>query len=150
GRPRGEEFANRLRQRVNAEEHGIPPRRHRGIWVMEVFPAAAILELFRLDAALQYKKKRGRSWPRCRRELRRLLTLFASLRNPRLSFREPLAVGSKRGKAFKEVEDQADAALCAYLAGLAWLEGARRMELVGSLKEGYIVLPCPRSAGYRR
>jgi predicted RNase H-like nuclease len=115
---------------------------------MEVFPAAA-LELFGLHRALRYKKKRGRSWPACQRGLKCLLAVFERLRDPRLKFRKPLAVGNERGKGFKAIEDQADAAFCAYLAGLGWLEGERRMELVRSLEEGYIVLPRPESAGGR-
>ncbi len=147
GRPRGEELVALLGQRLGAEERGIPPRRHGGVWVMEVFPAAALVQLFDLDRALPYKKKRGRSWPACRRAFGHLLALFDKLSGPRLVFRKPLALAHERGKAFKEMEDQADAAFCAYLAALAWLEGERRLELVGSLDGGYIVLPRSPAAG---
>ena len=45
------------------------------------------------------------------------------------------------GVAFKRIEDLTDAALCGYLAGLAWVYGEMAMEQVGTLKDGYIVLP---------
>ncbi len=140
-RPRGEELVALLRRRLGAAECGLPPPRHGGLYVMEVFPAAALVELFGLERGLRYKKKPGRSWSTCRQELRRLLELLEGLRGPRAWFRQPLVVGNERGVAFKRLEDQVDAACCAYLAALAWLGGERRLELVGSLEEGYIVLP---------
>lgn len=147
GPPRGEEFVALLKERLHAQEGGIPQQRHSGVWVMEVFPAAAIVELFRLERGLKYKKKPKRSWESCRKELRCLLARFKSLDNPSLEFRTPLRVGDEKGARYKEIEDQADAALCAYLAGLAWLEGDQRLELVGSMDQGYIVLPRPTMRG---
>ena len=44
----------------------------------------------------------------------------------------------RRLKAFKDLEDRTDAVMCAYVAALAWLG---RAECVGTLAEGYIVLP---------
>lgn len=31
--------------------------------------------------------------------------------------------------------------LCAYLAGLAWLGGERRMEAIGTIMDGYVAVP---------
>jgi len=42
------------------------------------------------------------------------------------------------GKAYKAKEDRADALLCAYLGALAVLG---RMEMLGSVEEGHIVVP---------
>ena len=40
--------------------------------------------------------------------------------------------------AFKALEDRTDAVFCAYVAALAWLG---RVEALGTLSDGYIVLP---------
>ena len=50
-------------------------------------------------------------------------------------------VNNEKGKALKPIEDQVDAVTCAYLAALAWLYGEKRLEMVGTLKEGYVVVP---------
>jgi predicted RNase H-like nuclease len=139
GRPRGEELVALLRGRLGAQEYGLPPRRHQGVCVMEVFPAAALVQLFELKRGLRYKKKPGRSRSSCRRELKRLLNLLEGLRDPRLVL--DLSVSEQRGRAFKDLEDRVDAACCAYLAALAWLHGELRLEQVGSLEQGYVVLP---------
>jgi predicted RNase H-like nuclease len=143
GRPRGEELVEFLRDRLGVREVGVPPARHRGTYVMEVFPAPAIVMLFGLSSSLRYKKKPQRTWGTCRAELNRYIDLLRSLRSPTLVFPKSIAVAEERGKAFKALEDRVDAILCAYLAGLGWLFGHERLEMVGSLNEGYIVLPRP-------
>jgi predicted RNase H-like nuclease len=67
---------------------------------------------------------------------------MAALRDPDLVL-EPallaaLAPGTSVGKAYKAKEDRADALLCAYLGALA---GLGRMEMLGSVAEGHIVVP---------
>src|SRR6266508_4032165 len=135
GRPRGEELAESLRDRLGALEVGVPPARHDGTYVVEVFPAPAIVALFGLSSSLRYKKKAQRTWDACRAELSRYIALLRSLRSPRLVFPERIAVTDERGTAFKALEDRVDAVLCAYLAGLGWLFGSERLEMVGSIQE---------------
>ncbi len=141
GRPRGEELAESLRDKLGALEVGVPPARHGGTYVLEVFPAPAIVMLFGLSSPLRYKKKPRRTWDTCRSELRRYIALLRSLRSPRLLFPDWISVTDERGTAFKALEDRVDAVLCAYLAGLGWLYGNERLEMVGSLQDGYIIVP---------
>jgi len=108
---------------------------------MEVFPTAAMVVLFDLKRPLSYKKRRGRSWELCREGLAEYLLRLRALRHPRLAVPSALTISNEIGVAFKRIEDQTDAALCAYLAGLAWLYGDVRMDQVGTLQDGYIVLP---------
>lgn len=143
GRPRGEELVASLQAKFGAIEVGIPPVRHHGVFVMEVFPAPALVTLFQLASSLRYKKKPTRTWDGCRAELSRYVELLQSLRRPQLILPEDLRVTNESGRVYKALEDRVDAILCAYLAGLAWLFGSERLEMVGSLKEGYIVLPRP-------
>ena len=63
------------------------------------------------------------------------------LTSPSLKVNTPLVVNNEKGKALKHIEDQADAVTCAYLAALAWLYGQERLEMIGTLKEGYAVVP---------
>ena len=56
-------------------------------------------------------------------------------------FPKDIAVRNESGIAYKALEDRVDAILCAYLAGLGWLFGDQRLEMVGSPQEGYIMLP---------
>jgi len=56
-------------------------------------------------------------------------------------FETPLTVSKEKGVAYKHIEDRVDAALCAYLAALAWLFGDSRLEMIGCVDEGYVVVP---------
>ena len=49
-----------------------------------------------------------------------------------------LRVNDEKASAFKRIEDRTDAVMCAYIAALAWLG---KVECVGTLAGGYIVLP---------
>ncbi len=62
---------------------------------------------------------------------------------PRLLLNAPLALGAERGAAYKAIEDKVDAILCAYLAALAWLYGEARMEMIGTVEGGAVVVPRP-------
>ncbi len=141
GIPRGEELASLLKDRLGAKEGGIPPRRHRDVWVIEVFPAAALIQLFGIDRVPRYKKKHRRPWDLCRSELARYLDLLRSLSDPVLDLEVHLDIGSSKGKRFKRIEDRIDAVLCAYVAAITWLHGTKAVELLGSPENGYVVLP---------
>ncbi len=137
GRPRGEELVDALQ----AIEIGVPPARHDGIYAMEVFPAPALLILFRLERGLRYKKRRGMDWASCRAGLDEYLRRLQTLRGPALRWKQPPRIGQEKGIDYKRIEDQMDAVLCAYLAGMAWLRGEEALEMVGTVQQGYIVLP---------
>ena len=116
----------------------------RGHHVYECYPHAAMLELFALRRTLKYKKKR-QPWDEARTAFREVLGHLAALRDPALvlepEVREALEPGTSLGKAYKAREDRADALLCAYLGALAVLG---RMEMLGSVAEGHIVVPRAR------
>ena len=46
-----------------------------------------------------------------------------------------------RGQRLKDHEDTLDALFCAYLAWHCWRWGAERSEMIGTLENGYIVVP---------
>ena len=108
---------------------------------MEVFPAPALLILFGLDRGLRYKKKRGIGWTSCRAGLAEYICGLHALRGPALRWKDTPRLEDERGIAYKRIEDQLDAVLCAYLAGLAWLGGGEALEMVGTVSQGYIALP---------
>ena len=138
GRPRGEELVAELAEQFGVQEVGCPPPSHNGRYAMEVFPAAAMARLFDLEAPLPYKKKKGRSWEQCRKGLTTYIEHLRALRAPALILPDSIEVNGEKGKAFKALEDRVDAALCAYVAALAWLG---RTECIGTAEMGYIVLP---------
>lgn len=138
GRPRGEELVDRLKRELGVEEVGGPPTRHSGRYAIDVFPAAAMVGLFGLRQPLVYKKKRRRSWEECQKGLSEYQERLKTLRDPGVTLPDDLAVDRLTGQRFKDVEDGVDAALCAYIAALAWLGKVR---VVGDLAGGYIVLP---------
>lgn len=138
GQPRGEELVERLKLELGFEEIGCPPTGHAGRFAMEVFPSAALVRLFDLKAPLPYKKKRDRTWEQCQAGLETYLTGLRALDCPKIEMPRNLAANRLQGKALKNVEDRVDAVLCAYVAALAWLG---HVQCVGSLAEGYIILP---------
>lgn len=112
--------------------------RQQGRFQIEVHPHAAAVNLF--DLSLIVKYKRGRRAERAK-ELRRLRKLMLSrlpLLDPALSLRLPTV--PKTGK-LKPVEDQLDAALCAYIAAHWWFWATGRNRVYGHTGTGYIVVP---------
>ncbi len=123
----------------------------RGHLVLECYPHPAQVVLFGLPRTLKYKKKR-QPWPAARRELGRLLALLGTLRRPALrldaALRGALDPAGLAGTRYKSVEDRVDALVCAYVAALAPLG---RLEMLGTVAEGHVVvpvaLPAPRARG---
>lgn len=140
GVPRGEELVTMLRREFGIQEIGCPPARHQAMYAMEVFPLAAMPRLF--GAPFIYKAKKGRTPQQCQDGLSSYLAGIRNLRDPAISIPDDLRVNGHSGGKLKDLEDRADAVLCAYIAALAWLGKA---EAVGDLETGYIVLPLPRS-----
>ena len=138
--PRGERLSARFARECGAAE-GLPIARHNSVSVFEVFPAPALVRLFRLERGLIYKKKSGRSWETCRAGLSSYIERLRCLAGPELAFDPALVVGNSKGVAFKSIEDKVDAILCAYLASLGWLHGGLRLEMIGDLISGYVMLP---------
>jgi predicted RNase H-like nuclease len=117
----------------------IEPRQP-GRYMVEVYPNAAMVQLFDLDRIVRYKK--GRVADRVR-ELRRFRGLLLEML-PRLT---PPVVGLELpevppgGVALKDLEDRLDALLCAYVGAYWWYWGLERNLVLGSEEDGYIVVP---------
>ncbi|MFL5521195.1 MAG: DUF429 domain-containing protein [Gemmatimonadales bacterium] len=139
GTIRGERLVGRLA--ALGVREGTLDAAGQGHVVYECYPHAAMLELFALPRTLKYKKKR-QSWDEARAAFRVMLGHLTSLREPKLVLEHELLAalepGSSVGQAYKAREDRADALLCAYLGALAVLG---RMEMLGRLEDGHIVVP---------
>lgn len=143
GGVRGERLLERLAA-VGVRE-GPLEAATRGHHAYECYPHAAMLELFALPRTLKYKKK-AQPWDEARAAFRALLGHLVTLEAPRLvlddALLDALDPGTAVGKAYKAREDRADALLCAYLGALAVLG---RLEMLGSVEAGHIVVPRPRA-----
>ncbi len=144
GVPRGARICARLGLDINPRSR----RRRRGI---EVYPHPATVALFRLGRTLKYKNKPGRTLEGLRAEL---LLLMAHLEG--LSAADPAlhlggddgewarlraaATTATRKSGLREVEDQVDAVVAAYVA----LFAERRPQATttyGDGRTGYVVTP---------
>lgn len=116
--------------------------------VMEVYPHAATVALFRLGRTLKYKNKPGRVLDGMRTELLALMRHLETLHDvsPRLRLGEhwpPLraaVAAATRKSELRAVEDQVDALLCAYVGRYA---DARPDDITtyGDRERGCIVTP---------
>lgn len=116
-----------------------------GRYQIEVHPHAATVELFDLPRILKYKKGllAARKLELARyRDL--LLTRFARLNPPLLDLQLPEIPA--HGPALKELEDQMDAILCAYIGAHWWYWGTEHNLVCGTAAAGYIVVPRPPRA----
>ena len=113
-----------------------------GRFQIEVHPHAASVNLFALPRIVKYK--RGRRQERAE-ELNRfrklLLDHLPELEPAVCTFPLPEVPG--KGST-KEVEDQLDAVLCAYIAAHWWYWGPARNLVFGDGKTGFIIVPNSR------
>jgi len=117
-----------------------------GLVMLEVYPHAALIELFRLPRILRYKKGNiatKRSGQRDLQQRLRGLSLLAPPLEPTARLSEYLGadVNSVRGAALKAYEDGLDAILCAYIAYYYWFWGSGGTRLFGDMDSGYIIVP---------
>lgn len=137
---RGPEFLRKMRSLgipVLASPDVGNPQQNLAVLVMETYPHAGHLALFELPEVWKYKKKPGRSWELCNRELS---IYWSQLRNLlpdidkqiALSLGDPLGMRLQDwwlrmgkdfeqtslliGKRYKEFEDLTDGLFCAYVA----------------------------------
>ena len=143
GQPRGARLADRLGLEIDPASRS----RRRAI---EVYPHAATVALFRLGRTLKYKNKSGRPLAQLREALLTLTRLLEGLEGADLplhvadvpAWRTLVAAVEKAGRKseLRQVEDQVDAVVCAYVAMFA----VRRPGLVttyGDGASGHIVTP---------
>jgi predicted RNase H-like nuclease len=132
-------FGLALEERGFSHAPTIEPQKP-GRYQIEVFPHPAIVQLFKLERILKYKK--GRLNER-RLELIRLYNYIIDI----LPALEPCLVSSlsceipTKGAALKEVEDKLDSLICAYVAAHWWYWGEQRNLVLGDYTTGYIVIP---------
>lgn len=123
--------------------------------MLEVYPHAALLELFELSRILKYKKGSVETRRSGQRELQRRLSDMAGLDPPlecttKLSEFLAIDTNSLRGAALKANEDALDAIVCAYIAYHYWYWGIGGIRLFRGIDAGYIVVPTlPMSAARR-
>ncbi len=111
-----------------------------GRFQIEVYPHAAIVQLFALDQIVKYKKGTLALRSAGLQRLRRLMLDRLPHLVPRLAFTELPEIPS-RGKELKAVEDQLDAILAAYVAAHWWYWGRERNDVLGDARQGYMVVP---------
>ncbi|BAZ79993.1 DUF429 domain-containing protein [Sphaerospermopsis kisseleviana CS-549] len=116
-----------------------------GRYQIEVFPHPAIVNLFRLEKILKYKK--GKIHER-RLELLKLYNYIVEILpviSPPLS--SPCICSSfpseipNTGKQLKETEDKLDSLICAYVSAYWWFWGTEKNLVLGDESTGYIVVP---------
>lgn len=132
------QFSNALESRGFKFHLGMAPQES-GRFQIEVHPHAASVNLFRLPRIVKYK--RGRREERAK-ELNRFRSLLRN-RLPKLkpaTSRLDLPIVPRTGNT-KEVEDQLDAVLCAYIAAHWWYWGKARNTVFGDRETGFIVVP---------
>jgi predicted RNase H-like nuclease/ppGpp synthetase/RelA/SpoT-type nucleotidyltranferase len=138
------EFANGTRAARVAKRLGldIDPQSGRRRRAIEVYPHPATIVLFGLPKILRYKNKPGRDLELLRSELLALMTFVATVvatDEAWAGLRQQVEVAGRKSE-LRQVEDQVDAVLCAYLAHFV----DHRPDLVtryGDAETGYIVTP---------
>jgi predicted RNase H-like nuclease/ppGpp synthetase/RelA/SpoT-type nucleotidyltranferase len=132
---RGARLCRRLRLDMD-------PRSGRERRAIEVYPHPATIVLFGLERTLKYKDKRGRDLELLRSELLALMGHVERLVPAGAAWRElrEQVEAAVRKSELRQVEDQVDAVVCAYVALFAdrWPE---RTTTYGDFETGYIVTP---------
>jgi predicted RNase H-like nuclease/ppGpp synthetase/RelA/SpoT-type nucleotidyltranferase len=138
------EFANGTRGARICKLLGLDmdPRSGRKRRAIEVYPHPATVVLFGLGKTLKYKAKPGRSLDLLRSELLLLMDHVERLVTTEQTWRDlrTRVETATRKVDLRQVEDQVDAVVCAYVALFAerWPE---RTTTYGDFERGYIVTP---------
>jgi predicted RNase H-like nuclease len=122
-------------------------REWHGRRLFEVYPHPAHVVLFDLCRIIKYKKGKMAQKRAGLEEFRGALAHNLGTATPRLIMcalleeivNRPLQ--ALHAKALKRYEDTLDAVLCAFIAAHYWSWGAERNDLIGTLDDGYIVVP---------
>jgi predicted RNase H-like nuclease len=136
------EFGLSLEARGFAHAPVIEPKQL-GRFQIEVFPHPAIVNLFKLERILKYKK--GKLSER-RVELIKLRQFILD-DLPNLQPNLKLSVLPEvpfSGLALKTLEDELDSLICAYVAAHWWYWGLAKNLVLGDYLTGYIVIPNPQ------
>jgi predicted RNase H-like nuclease len=110
-----------------------------GRFQIEVHPHAASVNLFGLPGIVKYKRGRRRERAKELNRFRKLLLDHLPELEPAVhKFNLPRVPDSG---STKDVEDQLDAVLCAYIAAHWWFWGPAQNAVFGDCKTGFIVVP---------
>ncbi|MDW8290502.1 MAG: DUF429 domain-containing protein [Armatimonadota bacterium] len=136
--PRGERLCALLAERLGVQVLPAPPVQQPCRVAFEVYPHAALVQLFGLPRVLEYKARAGRSLAYRREQMQAYIELLTRLSAPALQPPEWLHELPESAADLKRFEDQVDALFCAWLAARAWWHGG---EVVGEARTGTIWLP---------
>ena len=136
-------FGQALEARGLAHAPAVVPQAL-GRYQIEVFPHPAMVNLFQLPHILKYKKGRLAERQTELGRLRQLILTVLPDLDPALNITSAdLPTIPSTGRELKAVEDRLDSLICAYVAAHYWWWGPARNQVLGSLAEGYIVVPTP-------
>jgi predicted RNase H-like nuclease len=115
--------------------------------LLEVYPHAAMIELFRLSKIIKYKKGRVAEKASGQKTLQQKIAELSAFLPPLQDtpgFSATLSVdtSSLRGKDLKWNEDKLDALVCAYIAYYYWYWRDSWNHVFGDEESGYIIVPC--------
>ncbi len=141
---RGEIIARELVAKDGYAHDPAPPRVNERR-VMEVFPHPAHVALFNLSRTLKYKAKPGRTLTSRLAEFDRYEAYLRALEHADPALLPDDSVLTRPGDptlaALKRYEDRLDALTCAYIAAYYIRWGAKRVQVLGDMTTGHIVVP---------
>jgi predicted RNase H-like nuclease len=133
------EFGLSLEARGFAHAPVIEPKQL-GRFQIEVFPHPAIVNLFKLERILKYKKGKLSERRVELIKLRQFILDDLPTLQPSLKL-SVLPEVPFSGLALKTLEDELDSLICAYVAAHWWYWGLERNLVLGDYLTGYIVIP---------
>jgi predicted RNase H-like nuclease len=166
------EFGLSLEERGFLHAVAIEPQKL-GRYQIEVFPHPATVNLFKLDRILKYKKgrlaHRKAELIKLRTYIETVLPklepcLYFEKEQEAIALRAGYAIANKTatniiptapylnlpiideliiGSRLKEIEDQLDSLICAYVGAHWWYWGIEKNLVLGDFSTGYIIVPTP-------
>lgn len=142
-------FGEALESRGFIHAPTIEPQKP-GRYQIEVYPHPAMVNLFKLDRILKYKKGRLQERRVEISKLRQYIIEIMPILEPRLNLGKALK-SSQRNPLFgeipsttatlKQLEDKLDSLICAYIAAYWWYWGKEKNWVLGDRSSGYIIVP---------
>lgn len=117
-----------------------------GRYQIEVYPHAAMVQLFGLKQILKYKKGRIAQRKVELKKLQQSIQTVLTQLTPTINlgdFTSAIAqsLDPLKGTALKAIEDQLDSLICAYIGAYWWYWGSQRNQVLGDRASGYIIVP---------
>lgn len=136
------EFGKSLESKGFVHAPTIKPQKL-GRYQIEVYPHPAIVNLFKLDRILKYKKGKLAERKEELLKLHRYILEVLPTLEPALEINQLIAESPaiKNLASLKEFEDKLDSLICAYVAANWWYWGEEKNLVMGDRSTGYIVVP---------